>query len=293
MITPEESKIPNLLQKSGFVEEGDCLRILPAIQPYHFNMLKDLLNAKKSFLCEFPDKNDRIKEIDSIYQKISVESLQSYSENIKENKTLNIVKMKSHIQTIAWFIKSQLIQWIIVVGIFMILLLLLKPNIDSFLESNRHKKHDISLPSLNVKQLFFQNIDTSFIQKEIDGADIVIKFRNGLFPKGRAELQKEALNSLNTLCFALQQDSLIVKRIAVTGHADDLSLQANSIYQDNDELALARAYCVIAFIRTHSRIAGYILTSDFGRLNNTPFPNNSELNRQKNRTVVLRITIKA
>jgi chemotaxis protein MotB len=103
-----------------------------------------------------------------------------------------------------------------------------------------------------------------------------------LFDLGKAELKEKSQPMLNKLGSLFSQ---LDTTISIEGHTDDLVIQPGGTYKDNWELSAARALSVLRYFIDQAhleankfQIAGYGDTHPVA-------PNDSALNRQKNRRV--------
>jgi flagellar motor protein MotB len=131
-------------------------------------------------------------------------------------------------------------------------------------------------------------INVPGILKRIDGNHVVLTFEFGLFYSGTNILKPEAKHILSLLGHQLRfyMNKLSIR---IIGHTDDLPLPGGSNYQDNESLGLARAVAVIDELRTASRLPTNMFYAAAAGESYSPYPNDSQENRVKNRTVEMQI----
>jgi len=81
-------------------------------------------------------------------------------------------------------------------------------------------------------------------------------------------------------------------KIIVEGHTDDKPLRKTSTYNGNDALGLARAEAVRKLLITKGRLPAGAISARHAGGRKAPYPNNSDANRRRNRTVVIRLVRK-
>ena len=120
------------------------------------------------------------------------------------------------------------------------------------------------------------------------GSEMTVVFNNGVFAEG-AELAPEARQDLKAIATAIKARGSSF-RVEVEGHTDDVKTRKGKAGTvDNMKVGLSRAKAVAAFLTSQGGLpAGRITTTSTGEAN-PPFPNTTEANRKKNRTVVLKI----
>jgi type VI secretion system protein ImpK len=121
-----------------------------------------------------------------------------------------------------------------------------------------------------------------------EGKDIIAVFNSGLFLSG-ANLSPWGENQLSELGRLLKPLARIL-RVQLAGCTDDIPVRAGSIYANNIALSYARAVSVAEYLRRDPGLPAsmFILLSPEGAV--PPFPNDSQADRLKNRTVILRIS---
>lgn len=119
-----------------------------------------------------------------------------------------------------------------------------------------------------------------------EGDATVVLFEDGLFAAGAA-LTPAAERILDQLAANLRNQW---GAVAITGHTDDLPVRPGSLFRDNVSLGFARAVAVAERLRTVAGLdAGTLQLRSLGA-HQPPFPNDSPEGRQRNRTVVIRIS---
>jgi flagellar motor protein MotB len=131
-------------------------------------------------------------------------------------------------------------------------------------------------------------INVPGIKKRIDGNHVVLVFEKGLFKSGTSILKSEARHTLSLLGNQLRP---YIKKISIriTGHTDDLPLRIGGNYPDNESLGLARAAAVIDELRRISYLPANMFYAAAAGESYSPYPNDSQENKAKNRTVVMQI----
>jgi flagellar motor protein MotB len=78
-------------------------------------------------------------------------------------------------------------------------------------------------------------------------------------------------------------------KVIVEGYTDDKPLRNTSVYNGNDALALARAEVIRKILVTKGHLPALAVSARHSGGRKPPYPNDSDLNRRRNRTVVLRL----
>jgi type VI secretion system protein ImpK len=122
----------------------------------------------------------------------------------------------------------------------------------------------------------------------VERNDCVIIFDSGLFARG-AELKPDAKTTLTELGRQLEP---YVGRLAlrVIGHTDDLPMPAEREFRDNIALGMARAVAVVDHLRATTRLPSSMFTMISPGEHLTPYANDTPENRERNRTVVIRLS---
>jgi chemotaxis protein MotB len=81
-------------------------------------------------------------------------------------------------------------------------------------------------------------------------------------------------------------------KVIIEGHTDDKPLRKTSTYDGNDALALARAEAVRKILISNGRLPAAAVSARHAGGRKPPYPNNSDSNRRRNRTVVIRLVRK-
>jgi len=81
-------------------------------------------------------------------------------------------------------------------------------------------------------------------------------------------------------------------KVIVEGYTDDKPLRNTSVYNGNDALALARAEVVRKVLVAKYHLPALAVSARHSGGHKPPYPNNSDLNRRRNRTVVLKLVRK-
>jgi len=120
-----------------------------------------------------------------------------------------------------------------------------------------------------------------------EGPAIVIVFNSGLFEKA-AELTPQSKVMLSCLGQLLKSHEKALT-VRITGCTDDIPLRPGAAYIDNVALGFARANAVADYLRTVPGLPAYMfLLRSTGDMT-APYPNDTPVNRRKNRTAVLRV----
>ncbi|MGH8550710.1 MAG: hypothetical protein ACRERU_19340 [Methylococcales bacterium] len=107
----------------------------------------------------------------------------------------------------------------------------------------------------------------------------------GLFPIGSSEPHANGEALLRMLADVINSAETPVK-IRVIGFTDALPTQKRGRWSANWQLALYRAASTIALMKIGNH---HEWLASFGDEEQPPFPNNSDLNRQRNRTVIIEV----
>jgi flagellar motor protein MotB len=116
---------------------------------------------------------------------------------------------------------------------------------------------------------------------------LTLRFDNGVFtrlttPSDAAKVQ--LIEIANILRPHLKDFRLVVE-----GHTDDQPLKATATYDGNYALGLARAEAIRELLITSGKLSGHAVSPTSMGEKNPPYPNNSEIHRVRNRTVVLKL----
>jgi hypothetical protein len=130
-------------------------------------------------------------------------------------------------------------------------------------------------------------IDMSGARVTRSGADHVIVFNTPLFTRAN-KLNDEARIQLARLGRQLESvaDRIV---IIVAGHTDNEPVPHNREYADNVDLGYLRAEAVVEHLAATAALPRHIFSALGLGERNAPFPNDSEENRARNRTVVITI----
>lgn len=131
-------------------------------------------------------------------------------------------------------------------------------------------------------------IDIPGIQQSVEGNTIVLIFEKGLFNGGSDRLRSDALPLLSSLVRQLKAHAGEIF-IRVIGHTDNTPLPQWSPYNDNESLGLARAVAVIEHLRASAQLPSRLFIAATAGESLPPYDNDSQENRVRNRTVVIRI----
>lgn len=135
-------------------------------------------------------------------------------------------------------------------------------------------------PNLNLEQIGFN------AKKSTN--EITIVFNEGIFEKG-AIISAAAQRILINLGKQLEPYAGVVY-IQIFGITDDLPISQGQRFQDNWDLGNARALAVHSLLRKETQLLPErILIGSYGQLR-PPFPNSSQENRKRNRTVIFKVS---
>lgn len=118
--------------------------------------------------------------------------------------------------------------------------------------------------------------------------EVTIVFNTGLFQRG-AKLLPKAQSDLKILAEQLRPHKNRVL-VHVEGHTDNMPMPLGLIYRDNVSLGLQRAVAVVDYLRAQDDLPATMFT--VSSLGEAPllYPNDTSLNKLRNRTVLIRIT---
>jgi flagellar motor protein MotB len=119
------------------------------------------------------------------------------------------------------------------------------------------------------------------------GDSCVITFDEGVFASF-VSLSDVAVKQLTKLADVLRP-GIGKYKIEVEGHTDDRPLRNTSVYNGNDALALARGQAVEKFLTGVGKLPESAVSVLHAGTHAAPYPNNSAVNRRRNRTVVIRL----
>lgn len=128
------------------------------------------------------------------------------------------------------------------------------------------------------------------IIRKASAKEVVIKFKSGLFKSGvGTTLSPGTRVILSTLGQDLEKG---VGRISVkvVGYSDNIPISSRSGYHDNKSLGMARSVAVVEYLRSYCNLPISMFEISSAGDENTPYPNDTEQNRARNRTVVIRIS---
>jgi flagellar motor protein MotB len=130
------------------------------------------------------------------------------------------------------------------------------------------------------------SIQVDGIRKVEERNMLVIRFDEGVF-SSTTNLAPAAVTRLRAIATQFGPHSGQFRMI-VEGHSDNIPLRANALFADNDALAAARAQSVVTWLRREGGLseAAVAVAEQPGP---PPYPNDTESNRRRNRTVVLKI----
>jgi flagellar motor protein MotB len=134
--------------------------------------------------------------------------------------------------------------------------------------------------------------DVPGITARTAGDSLILNFDEALFPEGRAELTPEGQACLDAVARELEADAGELA-VLVVGYTDGKERPVrSSSYADPMDLAMGRAVAVVKHLMTNGRLSDATFSlAGMGR-HMPPYPNDTELNRSRNRTVSLRIARK-
>jgi len=120
-----------------------------------------------------------------------------------------------------------------------------------------------------------------------DGSALVVAFDEGLFKNGSV-LKPKARILLASVGRQLQPHAGRIA-VAVIGHTDNWPMPPGRRYRDNAALGLARAAVAVEHLRAIAHLPTSMLSAAAADEATTPYPNDTPVNRARNRTVVMRI----
>ena len=117
--------------------------------------------------------------------------------------------------------------------------------------------------------------------------ELKVVFHYGIFTRG-TELSSTARQDLSHIASALKGQPFLIE---VEGHTDSTrNLKAKGNGKRNQALGLARAKVVARYLIDAGGLPAAAVTTSSAGETQPPYPNTSEANQQKNRTVVLKIS---
>ena len=116
---------------------------------------------------------------------------------------------------------------------------------------------------------------------------LTLRFDSGVFTRLTTP-SEAAKKQLVAIADALNP-SMKDFRLIVEGHTDDQPLKATATYDGNYALGLARAEAIRELLITMGKLPGHAVRATSSGEKNPPYPNNSQENRVRNRTVVLKL----
>lgn len=180
------------------------------------------------------------------------------------------------------------LRWLAAVALFLVVaggisawLRIQRPRDPAILAKGNHAYPDVRpAETLNLK------LAIPGIMERSDGHDTLLRFRDGLF-KQRVTLTPAAETVLKELGKRLEPYSRSIS-LQVLGYCDDRPVTRAIRYEDNRALALARADAVVRYLAANTTLSASIFNLQVGGGN--PFPNDNPANRERNRTVEIRVS---
>ena len=129
------------------------------------------------------------------------------------------------------------------------------------------------------------------VRAKKEGEAVIVQFNQGLFSAGSCILRAEA-KSVIKRCIesVLSLDS--PEQIVVEGHTDNTPVTGTGSYKNNWQVGMARSTSVVEFLlENFNGLSGRLFAVSRGE-GDSPFPNDTEKTRKRNRTVVMRIEFK-
>jgi chemotaxis protein MotB len=139
----------------------------------------------------------------------------------------------------------------------------------------------------NLLQVVRQYIGEHHLEQQVRASDtprgIAITLNDlFLFDLGKADLKPDAFPVLEKLASLFP---LLDAKVSIEGHTDDLPVQPGSLFQDNWGLSQARSVSVIRYFVNSANLPPDMFISAAYADTRPVAPNDSEVNRQKNRRV--------
>lgn len=119
-------------------------------------------------------------------------------------------------------------------------------------------------------------------------SEVVVSFDSGLFGRG-ARLKSEAMTVLTALGRQLEPHIGRVS-VHVVGFTDDVPMPAGDDYRDNTALGMDRSVAVVEHLRATAGLPANMFAVSSTGESGAPYPNDTQDNRIRNRTVVLKIS---
>ncbi|MEI6165585.1 MAG: OmpA family protein [bacterium] len=117
--------------------------------------------------------------------------------------------------------------------------------------------------------------------------ELKVVFHYGIFTRG-TELSSTARQDLNTIAASLKGQPF---KVEVEGHTDSTHVaKAKGNGKDNQAIGLARAKAAARYLIDSCGLPASMVSTSSAGETHPPYPNTSEANQQKNRTVVLKIS---
>jgi flagellar motor protein MotB len=155
-------------------------------------------------------------------------------------------------------------------------------NVDSLIALNKNLSSEKLLDEIKAKLENFEGIGLTSKEEEL-----TVTFNNGLFRKGDHPTDS---GTDKVLMLAKVMEPFTGRiSLLILGCTDDIPLGNNRKFESDNLLSLARAEAVFKLISHNSRMLNEdILTGTLSK-DKVPFKNDSQENRLRNRTVVIKI----
>ena len=124
------------------------------------------------------------------------------------------------------------------------------------------------------------------VEPQVD--NVLLKFQQGLFQSG-AQLTPIAERVLSELAKNLKPQ-ISGQIIQVIGCSDDRTVRPGGLFSDNTSLRMARAVAVVDYLRRSEGLEKTSFVVKYPDRFNDPFPNTSEGDRLRNRSVIILIS---
>lgn len=119
---------------------------------------------------------------------------------------------------------------------------------------------------------------------------VSIGFESGMFERGSAEIRPDRLTELDAVVHALRESTQSL-RVEVSGYTDPSPMRAGRTFEDNTDLAAARAWAVANYLRKRRALPVEKLGVGVGGTGLERLHGGGEVDHARQRTVVMRVSL--